>query len=259
MVNEAAVGVYAIAFKISSIFNVVLSRPTSLMLPAVLLPFAENNSVEKTKQMVGQIFTVLLYVGGAIYLSIPLVMKYFIPILVRSIGINREYLNAIGLIPIITLAPLLYFLEKPAGYSLLIVKKPEFVSISAVVAAVSNIGLNLLLIPILKAAGAALATSLSYLIYIILTYIWANIKYPNRYDYKNATITAILFSACFFVFWFIPFENDIVGLVVNLGMSITLILLVGGKILSLARNKSFTEVIKDLHLKLFSKSYIHDK
>jgi O-antigen/teichoic acid export membrane protein len=209
--------------------------------------------------LISHIFNILLFFVCAVYLSIPLIMKYFIPILVKSIGIDREYLNAIGLIPIITLAPLLYFLEKPAGYSLLIVKKPEFVTISAIVAAVSNVGLNLLFIPLLKATGAALATSLSYLIYIVFTYIWANIKYPNRYEYKNAAIMTVIFAGWFLIFWLVPFENDITGLVVNLVMSIILIAFVAGKILALVKNKSFVEVVKGAYVRVFSKSITHDR
>jgi O-antigen/teichoic acid export membrane protein len=131
---------------------------------------------------------------------------------------NQQYLAASNLIPILTGAPLLYFLSTPAALSGLLIKKPAVTSAIFAASAALNAGLNALLIPPLGALGAALATLLAYLGMLIALYVWIEHAYPVGYAWSRLvlviTVLALLGSGALLL----QIANPFVSLILRGGL-----------------------------------------
>lgn len=257
--GKSPVGIYAAGNKFSQIFNVILFMPFSLLLPPLIFSYAENHSENETKKLLEKLFYLLVFIGGAFYLIISLASGDFLHILNNYYGTRNEYLASIPLIPVLTAIPFLYFLGFPASYALLIAKKPEFNSISAVIAAVLNIILNFIMIPSLKEMGAALSTAISYFVYEGFLYFWAYKKYPINYKWKSIFLELIFLIVSFFASYFITLKNYWIDLPLRTLLSLIMFFLLSWylNLSGLIKDDTRKEIIKNIKqsiAKLFTKT-----
>ena len=194
-----------------------------MLLPAILFRYAEEHDQLATSQLLAKLMSVLVVGGAFVYLSISLVTRDLLYVFSEHLGAREEYIQSTSLIPILVVAPFLYFLNICSGYQFLLAKKTEFVSLAAVIAAALNIVLNLLMIPSFGAIGAATSTSISYGVYTFFVYFWAQKKYYVPYDWRGLFfvlgVTLIISTAL----WLIPVRNHVVGLVVRAPVGIIIL------------------------------------
>jgi O-antigen/teichoic acid export membrane protein len=79
-----------------------------------------------------------------------------------------EYARAYIVAPFLFLSPLLLMLFQASSNQLLVIKKSVFITISLLAGALTNIGLNFLLIPMMGIEGAAVATLTGYSLSVLI-------------------------------------------------------------------------------------------
>jgi O-antigen/teichoic acid export membrane protein len=214
-VDQNAVGIFATGMKFSHIFKILLFTPVSLFLPAIIFSYAEKHSESESKRLLAKLLNILVVSGGCLFLLVSIGTRDLIHVLVSDFGARQDYLDAITLVPVLTLVPFLFHLTFASSYALLLAKKPIYASYASVVCAVLNLVLNLALIPHLQEMGAALATAVSHIIYVALVYYWAGKQYPAGYSKYSVGKALLALAFTFILWWLIPIQSHWIALFVR--------------------------------------------
>jgi O-antigen/teichoic acid export membrane protein len=226
-VDQNAVGIFATGMKFSQIFKILLFTTVSLFLPAIIFSYAENHSEAETKRLLAKLLNILVVSGGCLFLLISIGTRDLIHIMVFDYGARQAYLASITLVPVLTIVPFLHYLTFASSYALLMAKKPIYISYTSVICALLNLLLNFALIPQFKEMGAAIATAVSYSVYVILIYYWAGKQYPAGYSTLSVGKALLALVITFILWWSIPinshwialFARPVGGLITFLGIS----------------------------------------
>lgn len=154
--------------------------------PFYLSHFKEQNA----KELFARVFTYFTLVAALVFLSISLFIEFIVKI--PGIGgqyfINPEYWSGLHIIPIILAAYYFNGVFTNMSAGLLIEKKTKFLPIAVGAAAIINIAMNFVLIPIIGYTGAAWATFVAYLVSAIIIYSISRNIYPINYEWKRVFI-----------------------------------------------------------------------
>jgi O-antigen/teichoic acid export membrane protein len=168
MKTDRDVGLYNAAVKIKNVLLSVVSSLGSVLLPRMSY-YVKQGSKDKFIGLMAKALNAVLFMG------MPLV-TYFVfesrdAILFLA---GKDYLGAIAAMQIITFAIVPNGLTGVLGVQVLTpLDKEKYVLYSVVVGAVSDFILNLIMIPIWGAAGAALATTIAEFLVLIAQLVFA--------------------------------------------------------------------------------------
>jgi len=210
--GEAAVGIYSLANTFASLFHIFLYAPIGLFWAPFLLSYASERSAEDARKLLTTAMKYFFLAGSLLLLAISLGSGDLLRILHSYFGAQEGYLQAAGLVPLLTLGIFLYFISGRFGNPLFIVKRPGFFAIGGSIAAVVNLGLNFLLIPRLGALGAALATVIAYALHMVLFYWWSTRLYPVNYHLLTLAKGLLFLGVAFIVGWQIGIAHPWVSL-----------------------------------------------
>jgi O-antigen/teichoic acid export membrane protein len=118
--------------------------------------------------------------------------------IVKVLASNPDYWSGYIIIPFISLSILFNSMRYLLTLNLSIVKKTVVVAVIVTLMSALNLGLNILLIPLYQAMGAAVATMLTQLIFLLTTYFVAQRYYYVPYELKKLLI--ILLVGLLFIF-----------------------------------------------------------
>ena len=186
MCGEAVNGVYSAAYKIPTLIT---------LLCAVFYEAWQFSAVKdaenKTKSdFFGQIFgyySALMFVGGG---AIVLMSRVFVNILFAD-----TYWDAWEYIPVLTAASVFSALTTFMGSVYLVKKKSVLSFLTSMLGAVLNIVLNLLLIPVMGAQGAAIATVASYVAVFVVRTVSAQRQIRFYINYVSLALNTVLLAA----------------------------------------------------------------
>lgn len=151
------VGVYTMAYKVSSIVNLFVLQAVNLaVLPIVLKSF---NS-ETGKQFIKKIMQYLTVVLSVMFLIISFYSENVLNIFSKS----QDYLTAVDIIPILLFAYIFDGIRIMYSYHILYVKKTQWNAWLTLGSAILNITLNIIFIPRFGYTGAAFTTLFSSII-----------------------------------------------------------------------------------------------
>lgn len=190
LINLSSVAVYSIAYKIGMLINPVLIVPfTSIFTPFKFKVYKEEEGKEKLKK----VFNMYNFIGWFCIIGLSLFARILIKILATDV-----YLHAFYIIPIIAFSYFLWGIGAFYSLGLHISNKMLLNSIIVIIAAVTNIIANILLIPPLGISGAALSTVLAYMVANALFYRYSK-KYYHfglglLYPYKYIIVFVILYA-----------------------------------------------------------------
>lgn len=158
MVNLDQVGLYSAVYRVT---NLLESLPLAMMM--TLYPVMSRYARQEDRQRLRSIYKKSLWLFGAIALPMGLTIIVFAEPMVRIL-FGTKFLEAAGGLRILIWATVCLYLALPSG-NLLICLGREKINLSMMIlAAVSNITLNLFWIPQYGFRGAASATVVSFLI-----------------------------------------------------------------------------------------------
>ena len=159
IVGASVGGLYAISYKIPSIVNLVSTVFTEAWQISAVKEGQEENP-EKFFTTVFKAYQGIMFMGGA---GLILICRIMVDLMVAT-----EYYESWRFIPVLILATIFSSFSGFLSSIYMVQKDGKSNLFTMMAGALSNIGMNLILIPKWGAQGAAIATFISYLIVFIL-------------------------------------------------------------------------------------------
>ncbi|PEB79106.1 oligosaccharide flippase family protein [Bacillus nitratireducens] len=184
--NYEQVGIYFAAMKIIGVLGIIQSIFISYWSPVSYR--WQKEGVENEK------FTIvsqsLMFLMALLFLGVLLFKDLFIAIL------SPEYSKAAIIVPFLLFYPIMNTVSNTTALGIPFSRKTHYNIWISTVAAISNVILNILLVPKLGAVGAAIATGVSYIIFFwIRTLISRKLWYNFDLKYYFVTILILLIGA----------------------------------------------------------------
>lgn len=134
------------------------------------------------------------------------------PIILRMFT-TPEYAGAAKLLPLLVLAQVMYGGYYIVSTGIEITKQTQHLTWTILIAAIVNIGLNILLIPLFGASGAAIATVSAYTAATFCVGIISNYLYPLPYDlWQLVRVSIIIFVSYLLVSIGLASTSDYINL-----------------------------------------------
>jgi O-antigen/teichoic acid export membrane protein len=182
----STVGLYSFGYRFAGIINMTLNAPMKLSLQPIV--FKLESEPSKLKDLLNRYVRYFYIVSIFLCLFISLFCKEVIGIFARK----QEFWGSWIIVPIIAFSYVLHGLLNFFSKGFVMAKKSWHGSLSVLIAAIVNIGLNFILIPIWGIIGAALATLISYFVWNALYLYYSSKFYKLHFDLvKLAWITVI--------------------------------------------------------------------
>lgn len=162
LMDVKSVGLYNAALPIANLLTLLPLTFTPLFLPLITKNFASKKMflVDSLTKNVGK---------WAFFINFPLLLLMFLfPGFFINLLFGKDYISAASSLIFLSFGFFLFSLSQPSIQLLRMVKKTKLYLINVIISAPINIILNLLFIPKYGISGAALATSISYLIFSLL-------------------------------------------------------------------------------------------
>ncbi len=215
-ISSSAVGLYSMGYKIADLIRQFFITSFS----AVLSPIKFNtqtpaNTYQNQMNLTMQVY---LLVGFIACLGINALSKPLILILS-----NSDYLSAYILIPFILVAHLTWGLNDFLNTGYLLKNKTKITSLVLMIGAITNVCLNLLLIPKFGLVGACLSTAMSYLVTLPVSHLCSKKHHPLRLQLHKLLWPLFIFIPSLTVQSYLNSTNFSLVQVVIYNLSITAI------------------------------------
>lgn len=217
MVNNSAVGIYSTLYSVSSISLLIWQAIHASYVPFLFNNFGKENTTLKKNTN----YLVITYAFFALGLT------YFAPEIVRILA-TPEYYEAIYIMPAIAAGIFLTCFTNLYSDIPLYYKKTKYVMFPAIIAAILNVVLNYICIPIFGYMIAAYTTLISYVMWAILQAYWCKkICYQNRVDTNTLfddkslfvialiTIALCLFSTLLYNLFLVRYIFIIINIIIG--------------------------------------------
>lgn len=187
--GESDAGIYDIAYKLGTILTFIITAITSSYIPWFFRKLKQGREIEDRK--------VSILLSGLIALMLFLMIACA-PEAVYFLG-GEKYASAVWAVPPVAASVLLLFYADIFDRVFFYFENKVCLTVAAVVAALINIGLNFIFIPIYGFVAAAYTTLASYLVLAIADYILSCIVLKKNgrdikmYDIKGLIIIFIVF------------------------------------------------------------------
>lgn len=180
-------GFYTLAMRLANMLLIIQTSFTSFWTPTYFLWDKED----KPKFMFDLVSQGLSLIISLLFLLI-LTFKNLIPIIV-----SEKYESSIYILPFLLFYPLFFTMSETTSCGIFLKKKSNLTIIIAIGSLLTNLALNILLVPKYGGKGAAIATGFSYLIFfwlrtLISRRIWY--KFPI---WRFVVLSFLLFGASF--------------------------------------------------------------
>ena len=182
MKGNDEVGIYSACYTIGMVMNLLISGFRTAWMPFFLnMKDEENNKIVFSK-----VFSYFCYGGMAVFLAVSIFAGDIIRIRFGSFAVlDQRYWSGIVILPYVLGAYFLFGLYTNLNIASYFENKIKYLIISSGIAFVSNIVLNIVLIPPYSIIGAAAATLLSYLIMFLVLYYYSQRIYFISYEWRK--------------------------------------------------------------------------
>ena len=179
MSTNTELGLYTAAFKIVAILSIIQNCFTLFWTP-LSYRWYETNADKRNFSVVMRLVAI-----GMTLLSIGLLLAKDLVALV----LGSNFTAAIYIFPFLTLHPIMYTMSETTVMGISFKRKSGYNVIVTALSAAANITLNLLLIPIWGAKGAAFATGMSYMVFF-----WVRTLISRRIWWNFPIVQYVLYS-----------------------------------------------------------------
>ena len=165
---------YGVAYNLGAVLSIVILSPFILAWPTAMFAIAKRKDAPQVFQLVFRWFSmVLLLAAFALALIAVAVLDLFFP---------PSYHSAAPLIPVISVSMIFYGVYYIFTIGVGVRRKTWFVSLAMTLAALINVGCNLVLIPLYGSMGAALSTLIAYVFLALIMYVVNQRVYPIPFE-----------------------------------------------------------------------------
>lgn len=183
LVSLAQTASYAVAYSLGAVLSTLIISPFQLAWPTTMYGVARRKEAPHIFQLIFRWFSlVLLFVAFGISIAGPLILDVLFP---------ANYRSAAPLISIIAESIVFYglYIVFMAGAS--IRRKTWMPAAFTGLAALVNVALNLVLIPLFSSAGAAASTLIAYIVLALVAYLANQRIYPVPYEIKRFVLALL--------------------------------------------------------------------
>jgi O-antigen/teichoic acid export membrane protein len=221
LMGTAFVGYYSPGYTLGYIVNMLIA-PFSLLLPAVLSNYYDNNNINFVKTLLSQSMKYFLALAIPSVFGLSLLSKPIL-ILLSTPQIAQE---GHFVTPFIALSILLFGAYAIVSHVILLEKKTRFLSMIWLVAAAVKFGLSFVFIPYLGLMGAALTTLLAYALAFAMTWHYSIkcINFHIDYIFVLKCIVSSSIMALPILYWY-PADKISILLAVVAGFFIYLLVM----------------------------------
>ena len=205
------VGVYALGYKFGMILGLLIGGPfNSIWGPKRVEIY---NDQANRDEIFSRVFTYVTLVLAFAGLAISILIKEILMVIAAP-----EYWEAYKVVPLVTLGYLFYIVYYIVDVGFYFQNKTSWYLIINATAAVSNVVLNLILIPYYGAMGAASVTAASFFLCPLIAYFVSQHYYSLKYDFGRLGKLVLVTGICYIVGSTI--ETDSVAVNIILKMSV---------------------------------------
>ncbi len=165
---------YSVAYSLGGALSPVILGPFNLAWPSVMYTIAKRKDAASIYQLVFRWFSIVLLVAVFAFSLLATVLL--------DILFPPAYHSVAPVIPIIAVSTMFYGIYNVFTVGIFIQRKPWFIIIFTSLAALVNVGLNIILIPFYGSIGAAISTLLAYALLAWMAYIVNQRLYPIPFE-----------------------------------------------------------------------------
>lgn len=180
---------YGVAYNLGSALNVVILAPFVLAWPTTMFAIAKKPDAPQVFQLVFRWFSLMLLLAGFI-LSL-------IAVAVLNLLFPPSYYAAAPIIPIIAMSIVFYGVYTIFTVGTGVQRKTWYIALVMTLAALVNVGINLVLIPLYGSLGAALSTLIAYILLTLVMYVVNQRIYPLPFQ-TGIFAVALLIGVAFY-------------------------------------------------------------
>lgn len=193
LVSLAQAGIYSVSYNLANVIQLFYA-PIGFILFPILSKFWDHGEIPRVKNYLEysiKLFLVLAIPGsaGLYILSQPLL----------GILATSEYAVGGVLVLLISLGIILQGIYLLNNFIIGVVKQTKWQPLMMAVAAATNVGINLVLIPRIGIMGAAISTLVSYFVLATIVTVWARRAVSYKIDFKflgKVVLSAIFMAFC---------------------------------------------------------------
>lgn len=178
--TSADVGIYSACYRIGMIMNLVISGFRTAWIPF----FMNLKEEENNKEIFSKIFSYFCFAGMLFFLSIALFGTDIVEFKFGSFSLlDQKYWSGMVILPYILLSYFFFGLFTNVNIASYFENKIKYLIISSGLGALTNIILNIILIPHYSIVGAAVSTMISYLFMFISLYLFSQKVFYIKYEW----------------------------------------------------------------------------
>lgn len=197
MVGTTEVGYYTNSMKLVKLLITVITAIGGVLLPR-LSDYYSKGEFEKLNHIVDKVFRIMLFLFLPAQVALILVAPVIMPIL-----FGDSFIPAVLTLQLTSLLICILGFSNLFGTQILLTFGDERkLLISTILGALSNIALNLILIPVMAQNGAALASVISETIVTLTAYYYAKKRVTIRFDlgfYLPTVVSTIIMGGAIYV------------------------------------------------------------
>lgn len=179
---------YTVAYTLGSVMAALIIGPFTLAWPTAMFTIAKREDAAEIFRLVFRGFSsFLLFAAFGLSIVGIFLLGYLFP---------STYYSAAPVIPIVAVSHVFYGIYYIFTIGINLKRKTWFISFYTCIAAILNVGLNLVLIPQYGSIGAAVSTLLAYVVLVVLAYLVNQRIYPLPFGigyFGLALLSGILF------------------------------------------------------------------
>ena len=208
------VGLYSLAYKVSSVLKVLIITSVSMALTPLMFKKANDADSHRFYQKA------MTYYGFGMMICIMGVSLFGKEVLKIFTG-SSVYWSSFTVIPILAFGLFFVALKDVVNIGLRIAKKTSRITLMTTIVSILNLLLNILIIPAFGAEGAALASFFSQLVFFLGLFYFSNKVYPIKFEWRKIIL---IFSVGALLVYFSLLTNGL-HLAVRLAVKTSAILL----------------------------------
>lgn len=197
----SAVGLYTFAYNFSAILNFTLVMPSKQALQPFV--FQLEQTPDAQRDFISKCCTYFLLAGMGIWLPFSIFSEWGI----RLMANDEMFYQGWRVVPILSFCYMLHGLGNFFAWGIIMKKNSWHLSWISALAAVTNIGLNIFLIPLWGIFGAALATLICYLLWDALKLYYSYKQYALKFNLKRLFHIILIALFLYFLSLSIHFPN----------------------------------------------------
>jgi O-antigen/teichoic acid export membrane protein len=175
-------GIYGQAFSIISLLIAFQSAFSTFWVPTANEKYINNPEDKEFFAKINSYVVVGMFTLGILFIGFKDIIIYLL---------GEEFRTAKYIIPFLAFMPIMSTISEVTGVGISFKKKTKYNIVIALIAAITNVIGNFLLVPVLGGKGAAISVGISYIIYFIVRTLFSVRLYKIDYRLKSFSIVVI--------------------------------------------------------------------